>query len=64
MALLLSEFIEHLSQRSPTLLDGQDLYLNIDDIKQCTDIREIDRPQLVALSLVMLKQLHPYISLF
>ena len=42
MALLLSEFIEHLSSRSHQLLSAQDLYLNIDDIKHCSDIHEID----------------------
>jgi hypothetical protein len=60
--LLLTEFIESFVEKDPALLQKQnDIFLDIDAVKEAEDIRDVDPETLVALSLVLLKQLQPYV---
>ena len=61
--LLLTEFIESFVERDPSLLQKQnDIYLDIDAVKEAQDLRDVDAETLVALGLVLLKQLQPYVQ--
>ena len=56
--LLLTEFIESFVEKDPSLLQRQnDIFLDIDAVKEADDVRDIDPETLVALGLVLLKQL-------
>ena len=60
--LLLTEFIEYFVEKDPTLLQRQnDIFLDIDAVKEAEDLRDIEPETLVALGLVLLKQLQPYV---
>lgn len=60
--LLLTEFIESFVEKDPSLLQRQnDIFLDIDAVKEADDVRDIDPETLVALGLVLLKQLQPYL---
>lgn len=60
--LLLTEFIESFVEKDPSLLQRQnDIYLDIDQVKEAEDLRDIEPETLVALGLVLLKQLQPYV---
>jgi len=60
--LLLTEFIESFVEHDPELLQKQnDIFLDIDQIKDTDEMCEIEPESLVALGLVLLKQLQPYI---
>lgn len=62
MALLLTEFIEAFVQDDQEVLNRQqDIYLNIDEIKAAGKMDEIAPESLIALCLVLLKQLQPFI---
>ena len=61
--LLLTEFIESFVERDPSLLQKQnDIFLDIDAVKEAEDLRDVDEETLVALGLVLLKQLQPYVQ--
>ena len=61
--LLLTEFIESFVEQDPSLLQRQnDIFLDIDAVKEADDVRDIDPETLVALGLVLLKQLQPYLN--
>lgn len=61
--LLLTEFIESFVERDPSLLHRQnDIFLDIDAVKEAEDVRDIDPETLVALGLVLLKQMQPYLQ--
>lgn len=61
-ALLMTDFLDDLLNSSPTLLDtDQDMHVNLEKIKE-TPIEKLDREDKVALVLVLLKQLQPYLS--
>ena len=56
--LLLTEFIESFVENDPSLLQKQnDIFLDIDAIKDAEDIQDVEQETLVALGLVLLKQL-------
>ena len=56
--LLLTEFIESFVENDPSLLQKQnDIFLDIDAIKDAEDIQDVEHETLVALGLVLLKQL-------
>ena len=56
--LLLTEFIESFVEQDPSLLQRQnDIYLDIDAVKEAEDLRDVEPETLVALGLVLLKQL-------
>ena len=56
--LLLTEFIESFVENDPALLQKQnDIFLDIDAIKEAEDIQDVEQETLVALGLVLLKQL-------
>lgn len=56
--LLLTEFIESFVETDPSLLQKQnDIFLDIDAIKEAEDIQDVEQETLVALGLVLLKQL-------
>lgn len=58
MAVLLTEFIESFVGEDPDILNKQqDIYLNIDEIKAADQMVEVAPESLIALCLVMLKQL-------
>ena len=61
--LLLTEFIESFVEQNPELLQQQsDMFLDIDSIKEAENVSEVGDETLVALCLVLLKQLQPYIT--
>ena len=61
--LLLTEFIESFVEQNPDLLQQQsDMFLDIDNIKEAEDMHEVQDETIVALCLVLLKQLQPYIT--
>ena len=61
--LLLTEFIESFVETDPSLLQKQnDIFLDIDAIKEAEDIQDVEQETLVALGLVLLKQLQPYVQ--
>ena len=54
--LLLTEFIESFVETDPSLLQKQnDIFLDIDAIKEAEDIQDVEQETLVALGLVLLK---------
>lgn len=54
--LLLTEFIESFVEKDPTILERQnDIYLDIDAVKEAEDLRNVEPETLVALGLVLLK---------
>ena len=56
--LLLTEFIESFVETDPSLLQKQnDIFLDIDAIKEAEDIQDVEQETLFALGLVLLKQL-------
>jgi len=61
--LLLTEFIESFVEQNPDLLQQQsDMFLDIDNIKEAEDMHDVQDETVVALCLVLLKQLQPYIT--
>jgi len=60
--LLLTEFIESFVEKDPSILQRQnDIFLDIDAVKDAEDLHLIESETLVALGLVLLKQLQPYV---
>ena len=60
--LLLTEFIESFVEKDQSLLQKQnDIFLDIDLVKEAEELREVEPETLVALGLVLLKQLQPYV---
>ena len=56
--LLITEFIESFVEKNPDLLQQQsDMFLDIDSIKEAEDVRSVSDETIVALCLVLLKQL-------
>jgi len=54
--LLLTEFIESFVEKDPTILQRQnDIFLDIDAVKDAEDLYDVDPETLVALGLVLLK---------
>ena len=54
--LLLTEFIESFVENDPSLLQKQnDIFLDIDAVKEADDLRDVEPETLVALGLVLLK---------
>ena len=61
--LLLTEFIESFVEKDPSLLQKQnDIFLDIDAVKEAENLQEVEPETLVALGLVLLKQLQPYVQ--
>lgn len=61
-ALLMTEFLDDLLNSTPNILDNdRDMHLNLEKIKS-KPIEELDKEDKVALVLVLLKQLQPYLS--
>ena len=61
--LLLTEFIESFVEIDPSILQRQnDIFLDIDAVKEAEDLQEVEPETLVALGLVLLKQLQPYVA--
>jgi len=56
--LVLTEFIESFVEKDPEILSKQsDIFLDIDSIKEAQDLKSVEPESLVALGLVLLKQL-------
>ena len=56
--LLLTEFIESFVENDPSILQRQnDIFLDIDAVKEAEDLYDVEPETLVALGLVLLKQL-------
>ena len=61
--LLLTEFVESFVEQEPSLLQRQnDIFLDIDQVKEAEELKNIEPETLVALGLVLLKQLQPYVQ--
>lgn len=61
-ALLMTEFLDDLLSQKPNILDNDtDMHVNLEKIKE-TPIEQLSREDKVALVLVLLKQLQPYLS--
>ena len=61
-ALLMTEFLDDLLTQTPNILDNdRDMHVNLEKIKE-TPIEQLDKEDKVALVLVLLKQLQPYLS--
>ena len=61
-ALLMTEFLDDLLNSTPNILESdKDMHLNLEKIKE-TPIEKLDKEDKVALVLVLLKQLQPYLS--
>ena len=61
-ALLMTEFLDDLLTQTPNILDSdRDMHVNLEKIKE-TPIEQLDKEDKVALVLVLLKQLQPYLS--
>ena len=61
-ALLMTEFLDDLLNSTPNILDNdRDMHLNLEKIKE-TPIEQLEKEDKVALVLVLLKQLQPYLS--
>ena len=61
-ALLLTDFLDDLLTSTPNILQSdKDMHLNLDKIKE-TPIDQLDKEDKIALVLVLLKQLQPYLS--
>lgn len=63
-ALLLTDYLDDLLNSSENVLSSdQDMHLNLDEIKEAkVPIKELDAKDKIALILVLLKQLQPYLS--
>ena len=54
--LLLTEFVESFVEQDPSLLQKQnDIFLDIDQVKEAEDLMKVEPETLVALGLVLLK---------
>ena len=54
--LLLTEFIESFVENDPTILEKQnDIFLDIDAVKEAENVTDVESETLVALALVLLK---------
>jgi hypothetical protein len=61
-ALLLTDFLDDLLTSTPNILQSdKDMHLNLDKIKD-TPVEQLDKEDKIALVLVLLKQLQPYLS--
>ena len=61
-ALLMTEFLDDLLKQTPNIWDSdKDMHVNLEKIKE-TPIEQLDKEDKVALVLVLLKQLQPYLS--
>ena len=61
-ALLLTEFLDDLLNQTPNILESQkDMHLNLEKIKE-KSFEDLQKEDKVALVLVLLKQLQPYLS--
>ena len=61
-ALLMTEFLDDILNQTPNILESdKDMHLNLEKIKD-TPIEHLDKEDKVALVLVLLKQLQPYLS--
>lgn len=61
-ALLLTEFLDDLLNQTPNILNtDKDMHLNLDKLKE-TPFEHLEKEDKVALVLVLLKQLQPYLS--
>lgn len=61
-ALLLTDFLDDMLTNTPNILQSEkDMHLNLDRIKD-TPIEELEKEDKIALVLVLLKQLQPYLS--
>mmetsp|Transcript_8629 Transcript_8629/g.13368 ORF Transcript_8629/g.13368 Transcript_8629/m.13368 type:complete len:288 (-) Transcript_8629:248-1111(-) len=61
-ALLMTEFLDDILNQTPNILESdKDMHLNLEKIKE-TPIEHLDKEDKVALVLVLLKQLQPYLS--
>ena len=61
-ALLMTEFLDDLLSSTPNILDSdKDMHLNLEKIKT-TPMEQLEKEDKVALVLVLLKQLQPYLS--
>jgi seryl-tRNA synthetase len=63
-ALLLTDYLDELLNSSDNVLSSdQDMHLNLDEIKESkVPIKELEAKDKIALILVLLKQLQPYLS--
>lgn len=61
-ALLLTEFLDDLLNQKPNILEqDKDMHLNIDKLKD-TRFEDLQKQDKIAIALVLLKQLQPYLS--
>ena len=61
-ALILTEFLDDLLNQTPNILDqDKDIHLNMDGLKD-TPFDQVAKQDKVAIALVLLKQLQPYLS--
>lgn len=61
-ALLMTDFLDDLLTSTPNILDNDaDMHLNLEKIKS-TPFESLDKEDKVALVLILLKQLQPYLS--
>lgn len=61
-ALIMTEFLDDLLSQSPNILQSaQDMHLNIERVRE-TPLEKMEKEDKVALVLVLLKQLQPYLS--
>lgn len=61
-ALLMTEYLDDLLNQTPNILEtDKDMHLNLEKIKE-TPFEELDKEDKVALVLVLLKQLQPYLT--
>lgn len=61
-ALLMTEFLDDLLSQTPNILDNdKDMHVNLEKIKE-TPFEQLSKEDKVALVLVLLKQLQPYLS--
>jgi hypothetical protein len=61
-ALLMTEFLDDMLNQTPNILDTDlDMHLNLEKIKE-TPVEHLPKQDKVALVLVLLKQLQPYLS--
>jgi hypothetical protein len=69
--MLLSDFIDYLINNQESLVEYAednkqvDIHLDLDHIKKCANIKtDLDSKSLLALALVLLKQIQPFVSDF
>ena len=61
-ALLMTEFLDDLLNQTPNILETEkDMHLNLERIKE-TPFEMLEKEDKIALVLVLLKQLQPYLS--